>query len=221
MDSESAKSDIEHRSVLRDARARIAELDYQISALESEIRGMRSEQKKLHKTLDGYIYPVVTLPNEVTSEIFVHFPPVFPKRPPPTGLFSPTLLGQICRKWREIAFSTPSIWRAVALDLRHPKFLDQKLHLLQLWLDRARNCSLSISLYSSETTALSLSEFVEAVLPHCTRWEDMEFVLSDADLRRIQGKMPLLQHLKVGPESRLQTLYRTFLRSSFSTKHLD
>ncbi|KAJ6629850.1 hypothetical protein B0H10DRAFT_1211309 [Mycena sp. CBHHK59/15] len=184
---DSAQSDAEQRSVLRDARAHIAELDDRIVALEGEICGMRDKQKKLHEMLDSYTYPVLTLPNKVTSEIFVNFLPVLPECPPPTGLFSPTLLGQICREWWEITFSTPSIWRAVALDLTHHKFLDQKLHLLKMWLDRACNCSLSISLYTYGTKAPSLSEFLEAVLPHFIHWEDMEFVLPYADLCRIQG----------------------------------
>ncbi|KAJ7705931.1 hypothetical protein B0H14DRAFT_2415857, partial [Mycena olivaceomarginata] len=51
--------------------------------------------------------PVLTLPNEIISEIFVQFLPVYPLSSPSTGPFSPTLLTQICRRWREIALTTP------------------------------------------------------------------------------------------------------------------
>ncbi|KAJ7641164.1 hypothetical protein FB45DRAFT_712335, partial [Roridomyces roridus] len=57
--------------------------------------------------------PVLTLPNEITSEIFVHFLPPYPVCPPMTGLDSPTSLTHICRQWREIALATPKLWRAI------------------------------------------------------------------------------------------------------------
>ncbi|KAJ7716301.1 hypothetical protein B0H16DRAFT_1262513, partial [Mycena metata] len=50
----------------------------------------------------------LTLPPEVVAGIFV---PVDPKRAPQKGLLAPITLGQICRIWRQIAFSAPSLWR--------------------------------------------------------------------------------------------------------------
>ncbi|KAJ7906574.1 hypothetical protein B0H13DRAFT_2020452 [Mycena leptocephala] len=61
-------------------------------------------------------YPVLTLPNEIISEIFIHFLPVYPLCPPSTGILSPTLLTQICRRWREISLATPALWKAVSLS---------------------------------------------------------------------------------------------------------
>ncbi|KAJ7734749.1 hypothetical protein DFH07DRAFT_689007, partial [Mycena maculata] len=60
--------------------------------------------------LDAYKDPVLTLPNEIVSEIFVHLIPRSPKCPKITGFQSPIFLGRICRKWREIAFSAPTLW---------------------------------------------------------------------------------------------------------------
>ncbi|KAJ6479467.1 hypothetical protein C8R47DRAFT_1019155, partial [Mycena vitilis] len=57
--------------------------------------------------------PVLTLPTETISEIFIQFFPSYPSRPPLTGNLSPRLLTQICRSWRQIALTTPSIWRAI------------------------------------------------------------------------------------------------------------
>jgi hypothetical protein len=42
----------------------------------------------------------LTLPNEIVSEIFVHFVPPYPESPAFTGILSPATLSQICRQWR-------------------------------------------------------------------------------------------------------------------------
>ncbi|KAJ7262492.1 hypothetical protein C8J57DRAFT_1719396 [Mycena rebaudengoi] len=106
-----------YSAALAELRARVAAVDLRISALEESLKTLRIERQRLQAPLDAYRYPILTLPTEVTSEIFIHFLPVFPERPPPTGLLSPTLLAQICRTWRSIAFNTPRLWRAIKLDL--------------------------------------------------------------------------------------------------------
>ncbi|KAJ6560151.1 hypothetical protein B0H19DRAFT_945240, partial [Mycena capillaripes] len=67
----------------------------------------------VQERLNSFKYPVLTLPAEIISEIFVHFLPIYPSCPPLTGFLSPTLLTQICRKWRHIALTTPALWRAI------------------------------------------------------------------------------------------------------------
>ncbi|KAJ6526023.1 hypothetical protein B0H19DRAFT_1197658, partial [Mycena capillaripes] len=74
--------------------------------------------------------PALSLPNELMSEIFVHFLPVYPKLPPSMGLLSPYLLCHICRRWRNIALTTPALWRGISLSLRKVRRLPQKLHFL-------------------------------------------------------------------------------------------
>ncbi|KAF8152014.1 hypothetical protein K438DRAFT_1433339, partial [Mycena galopus ATCC 62051] len=55
------------------------------------------------------VYPVLTLPNEVISMIFVHCLPAHGRvRPSPRR--APLLLAQICTLWREIALSTGQLW---------------------------------------------------------------------------------------------------------------
>ncbi|KAK6977953.1 F-box domain-containing protein, partial [Favolaschia claudopus] len=67
----------------------------------------------IQNRLDAFIYPVLTLPNEVVSEIFIQFLPAYPKPPPLVGTSSPTLLTHICQKWRAIALATPKLWRVI------------------------------------------------------------------------------------------------------------
>ncbi|KAJ7280614.1 hypothetical protein C8J57DRAFT_1174313 [Mycena rebaudengoi] len=146
--------------------------------------------------LDAYKYPVLTLPTEITSEIFVHFLPPYPERPPATGLTSPEFLAQICRAWREIALSTPRLWRVIKLS--PPTTSPTKaLDLLRTWVLRSKDCPLSICLQSS--TWLLNVDFIQALIPHSERWEYIDFNLPIGSLRLIGADFPLLRSLTLGP----------------------
>ncbi|KAJ6565479.1 hypothetical protein DFH09DRAFT_919534, partial [Mycena vulgaris] len=134
------------RAIFAAARARIADISPQISELEGSRRSLKQEQELAQGRLDAYAYPVLTLPNEIISEIFVHFLQPYPKRPPIVGLLSPTMLGQICRQWRDITLSTPALWRAVGLFLQRGSRLREQIPLLEKFLKRSGALPLSIKL---------------------------------------------------------------------------
>ncbi|KAJ7187338.1 hypothetical protein C8R46DRAFT_288077 [Mycena filopes] len=153
-------------------------------------------------------YPVLTLPNEMVSEIFVRFLPPYPECPPWKGSLSPSLLTQICRKWREIALSTPELWRAMAFILsspqRYPHFgprfaipqLDTSR--FQSWLDRSGACPLSLQIISYLYGDRRVSQILDTALPHRGRWEHLKFHYGDASsLLRVDGPMPRHRHLDV------------------------
>jgi hypothetical protein len=79
-------------STLAADRARLADLDAQILDLERSLSALRSQRQPVYEHLSAYTYPVLTLPNEITTEIFIHFLPNYPSWPPLTGPNSPTLL---------------------------------------------------------------------------------------------------------------------------------
>ncbi|KAJ7280634.1 hypothetical protein C8J57DRAFT_1057419 [Mycena rebaudengoi] len=171
-------------------------LDAQILAVEQALATARLERQDLQTRLDAYKYPILTLPTEITSEIFVHFLPPYPERPPATGLTSPEFLAQICRAWREIALSTPRLWRAI--ELSPPTTSPTKaLDLLRTWVSRSKNCPLSISLKCS--TGLLEVDFIQAIIPHSERWEYIDLRLPIESLRLIGADFPLLHSLTLGP----------------------
>ncbi|KAJ7181097.1 hypothetical protein C8R46DRAFT_844421, partial [Mycena filopes] len=53
------------------------------------------------------VYPILTLPVEITAEIFTHCLPDTPA--PPSVRIVPLLLARICRQWRNIACGTPRL----------------------------------------------------------------------------------------------------------------
>ncbi|KAJ7262469.1 hypothetical protein C8J57DRAFT_453929 [Mycena rebaudengoi] len=176
----------------------MTDLDAQTLALEQALDAFRFERQDLQMRLDAYKYPILTLPTEITSEIFGHFLPPYPERPPTTGLSSPELLGQICQVWREIALSTPRLWQAIELNLP-TKSPTMALNLLRTWVSRSKNCPLSISLQSSTGLFEDDSPFVEAVIPHSERWEHINFHLPIEVLQLIGADFPLLCSLTLGP----------------------
>ncbi|KAJ7639736.1 hypothetical protein DFH06DRAFT_1478405 [Mycena polygramma] len=177
-------------------RARIAEIGARISELKSSIKLLKDEQNFYRKRLATYTYPVLTLPYEVVSKIFVQFLPVYPTPPPIRGILSPNVLGQICQKWRDIALTDPLLWRAISLSLRKDTGIPQKLQVLETWLKRSGSCPLSINLdigkYSDSPETPNL--FLQAITSHCARWEHLKlYSTSHHPFPSTTGPLPLLR----------------------------
>lgn len=171
------------------ARAQIADMENQISRLEKSIRSLRLNQ------LESYQYPVLNLPNEIISEIFIHFLPVYPLCPPQTGLLSPTTLTHICRKWRDVALATPGLWRAILLCYESDNAIEQQVHTLETWLKRSGCCPLSIRMEDFDD--IPLDDCIAAIAHHSARLEHAKLQMSLSGLLSIDGPMPLLRKLSI------------------------
>ncbi|KAJ7610549.1 hypothetical protein DFH06DRAFT_1246064 [Mycena polygramma] len=95
-----------------------------------------TKQHELETKLSLIVYPVLTLPPEITTRFFVACLPDGCVRP--RSKTAPLLLAQFCHQWREIAISTPELWAAteIRFDLRRrgaPPASDGNLHLLENW----------------------------------------------------------------------------------------
>ncbi|KAJ7720780.1 hypothetical protein B0H16DRAFT_381055 [Mycena metata] len=189
-------------------RARIAAIEAQISELERSISCLREERSLLQGRLDAYTYPVLTLPGEIVSEIFVHFLPIYPETPPMIGRSSPNVLGHICQKWREIAFGTPALWRGITLSLSNGKRFDQKIRLLELWLKRSGSCLLSIHIDlvvddpdfsdDADSTHLATTIVTHAIAAHSARWEYLRLFSFTHPFPSVTAPLPFLRVLTMG-----------------------
>ncbi|KAJ7113020.1 hypothetical protein C8R44DRAFT_797078 [Mycena epipterygia] len=189
-------------------RARIATLDAQIFDLERSLLSLRNERQTVQARLDAHFYPVLTLPDEIVSEIFRGTLPEYPLSPPIYGLLSPTSLSQICHQWREIALSTPMLWRAMSFTVPEgisleanvlPRRILHLLDVLKTGLSRSGSCPLSIQL-DHPTQKTPLSPFLQVLLPHFTRVEHLQIshTLDPAEdpFGGIELALPLLRSLK-------------------------
>ncbi|KAF7352297.1 F-box domain-containing protein [Mycena venus] len=98
-----------------DLRTRLAELDKAIAKEEARLKKLKNDKFLVQQQLDSIVYPVLTLPLDVTLEILARC-----SSPPPHQSYGPhwcpTVLLQICRAWREIGLATPTVWTTINLD---------------------------------------------------------------------------------------------------------
>ncbi|KAJ6498453.1 hypothetical protein C8R47DRAFT_307055 [Mycena vitilis] len=168
-------------------RARVVQLDIQIHDLRGKLRALEFEQELAQERLDSYTYPVLSVPNELISEIFLHVLPVYPLAPPLAGPSSPTALSHICRRWRQIALATPALRRAITLH-GHENPSPQRT---ETWLNRSGLCPLSISVTDFGTHSETLAPFVS----HCSRWEHASLHIHPSQFATIDVPLPLLRNL--------------------------
>ncbi|KAJ7903833.1 hypothetical protein B0H13DRAFT_1717293 [Mycena leptocephala] len=189
------------RTALEADRIRLVGIEAEILDLERSIATLRVEKTQVQGRLESYgKYPVSTLPNEIVSEIFVHFLPPYPQCPPLAGILSPTTLTRICRQWREVALDTPALWRAIRLS-DDRIVLEIQQHIADTWLSRSRFCPLSVVLardvlYPDPAFRPSESELFATLIRHRARWEHLTLLrLAPSHLLTLEGPMPLLRHL--------------------------
>ncbi|KAJ7704516.1 hypothetical protein B0H17DRAFT_1126836 [Mycena rosella] len=189
------------RAFVEGLEGRIEGMQAQILELQLAVGALHREKDLVQGRLDAYTYPVLTLPNEIISEIFVRFLPAYPHRSPLIGPNSPSLLGQICRTWRNIALSTPELWRAVKLTLKKKRRFEQQSRLLETSLERSGSCRLSIELRFRRSDADRATwelPFLQTLARHCARWEHLKLYMSTNSLSSIEGPLPLLRCFQIG-----------------------
>ncbi|KAJ6487096.1 hypothetical protein C8R47DRAFT_952223, partial [Mycena vitilis] len=78
-------------------------------SLQTYISELTAKRDTLELKLAETVYPILSLPPEITARIFVECLPIHGRvRSSPTA--APLLLAQICRDWREIALDTCQLW---------------------------------------------------------------------------------------------------------------
>ncbi|KAK6977948.1 F-box domain-containing protein [Favolaschia claudopus] len=180
------------RALLVEKDTQILELKDKISAIQRSISELRATKRSIQQRISSYKYPVLTLPTEIITHIFLHCIPLYPEPPPLVGLRSPTTLTNICRKWRQIALATPRLWRALKLT---PSYMlppeEIVASIVALWTERSACTPLSIFTNHSP-------QVMPHLLPHRSRWEYLNLDFdsgSQIKTLHIDGPMPLLRSL--------------------------
>ncbi|KAF7319638.1 F-box domain-containing protein [Mycena chlorophos] len=177
-----------------------------------KLQGIKKEIKALESVLDAYKYPVLTLPPEIISEIFLRYVPPYPERPPLFGRNSAFVLGQICRDWRTVALSTSALWAAISVYLRRNRLSNVKWELAKMCLERSKTRPLSLSLVEQgifdededdQESNEAVNDLVALFFAHSRRWEyvtfEPPFPYFDLSLLVNQGPraLPLLKSFTV------------------------
>ncbi|KAJ7641232.1 hypothetical protein FB45DRAFT_1124812 [Roridomyces roridus] len=178
-------------------RALIVQLDTEIHELRERIHLLQKARELQQKRLDTYTYPVLTLPHEIVSKIFVYTLPPYPDCPPLTSSLSPTSLTHICRHWREMTLAMPYLWRAIPLGYFGDASHERQTRVLESWMDRAGGCPLSIEIKPSVVSTWLFGFNSEPILLRRERLEYLKLALANSHVSFLKGSMPLLRSLSL------------------------
>jgi hypothetical protein len=156
-----------------------------LAALNALIDTLSAERLRLQGEVDSIVYPVLTLPTEITVEIFRR---TLPPSPSPSPLEAPLLLGQICRQWREIALNARDLWQSLSFS-NH-----RSIALLQMWLSRSGDSPLNYSIECSDPVAADA--LIDTSLQHSHRWKDVTLGLPFTSFSRLRFRtLPMLRRI--------------------------
>ncbi|KAJ7727245.1 hypothetical protein B0H16DRAFT_1697809 [Mycena metata] len=174
----------------KELERRIEKLSADIALQRKLLEQLEHSKSAAQRQLNSLRDPVARLPLEISSEIFLR---CLPDYPPKTGAdLAPMLLLSICNAWSEIALSNSALWSTIHINFPGPE-------ILQLWLERGRNQTLSVTLDSGLSDAV-----VDVIMPYATQLQHLELVVYEeqtiSSLARAKGKFTSLQTLTIGSD---------------------
>ncbi|KAJ6584007.1 hypothetical protein DFH09DRAFT_1144031 [Mycena vulgaris] len=146
-------------ALLVDPKKELALIDIQIDEMEVALDQLKAKRGSLKVEIDAnqaLMSPLRRAPQEILQEIFLACLPTTHNALIDPGE-APMLLGRICRLWRNVAYSTPTLWSSLHIpalmerwNSEMPPEVENKLEkFVGAWLDRSGGCPLSISLSRS------------------------------------------------------------------------
>ncbi|KAJ7458014.1 hypothetical protein B0H11DRAFT_2062306, partial [Mycena galericulata] len=125
---------------VEELQARIKKISVDIERQKKILKDLEQNKSLVQRQLNAARDPVARLPLEISSEIFIQCLPPFPE---PGAHRLPMILLNVCNAWTDIALSNAALWEAIRVVYPRAKGFPQ---LLTIWLHRARNRPLSVSL---------------------------------------------------------------------------
>ncbi|KAJ6515121.1 hypothetical protein C8R47DRAFT_503998 [Mycena vitilis] len=173
----------------------VAELQTRIEKFSADIELQKDVLKQLEinksatqRQLNAIRDPVVRLPVEITSNIFLE---CLPEHRIPNSRAAPMLLLNVCNAWTDIALATPALWASIRLDFSCAA-------VMKTWLQRARNHALSITVSRSLDT-----EVATLICQHGEQLKNLEIREAKHDIGVLAtlGAFPCLQTLTIASAS--------------------
>ncbi|KAJ7597760.1 hypothetical protein C8J56DRAFT_920886 [Mycena floridula] len=184
----------------------IAELS-RLNALITDITRSRDELNSYIFGCNSILSPIRRLPPEMLQEIFMHCLPGS-STTSVTSREAPLLLGRVCKTWREISISTPTLWSDIKISLPKDscqREAEQTRDIVEQWIGRSGSTPLSISLASSAQISTSSQHAIELILDllvqSSARWRILDIRLPSTSLVALESvcrnQVPLLERLRI------------------------
>ncbi|KAJ7036041.1 hypothetical protein C8F04DRAFT_1096727 [Mycena alexandri] len=169
---------------------------------EIDLAMARRKLAKTAKPRRHFVYPILTLPPEVTSEIFLHCLATNTTHAP-TPTLAPLLLLQICTAWRRLALSIPALWTHLDVVVRYSRLrrAESRARYISEWTRRAAAVPLSLGFYetgrmSMSVAAMQTGALIEKYAPRCTSVSILASLYTLSALPDLES-LPLLQTLSI------------------------
>ncbi|KAJ7053418.1 hypothetical protein C8F01DRAFT_1260755 [Mycena amicta] len=165
--SESIASNVNARAVL--LREQKAQLEESILQAEMQLESLKAQRVLVEQELSNIVYPVLSLPSELTTRIFALAVAIGVATHDPVLL----QLAAVCQQWRAVALDNPGLWQSIAFssDVSNPE------QLFLCFAERSGTLPLhiSISIRGEDTWEIPLG-----ILRSSARWKTAH-LLSEPD----------------------------------------
>ncbi|KAJ7726328.1 hypothetical protein DFH07DRAFT_1066719 [Mycena maculata] len=180
-------------------RKRLAEVKKAIAQQHQISEELLDQEKVIQLQLDNTIYPILTIPPEITCKIFIQCVPSKAGNHHPT--LAPLLLLRVCSAWRTIALSTPSLWSTLHLDMTQRSTVPNRQALenrIRSWLEYAGGCPLSLTLRGWNFSTWGPCPFPAIITRYASQLRHLDAKMRPANFRlRDIAEFPLLQTLTI------------------------
>ncbi|KAJ7094411.1 hypothetical protein C8R44DRAFT_890436 [Mycena epipterygia] len=179
-------------------RTEVSDLALAISRHKLVLNDMENQLNNLRLQLDSIIYPILTIPPEITTEIFVHCLPASRRLDVVNPEEAPLLLTHVCRDWREIAISTPALWTTLYIEAD-----DRQAHfsaIVKMWLTRTGQCPLSVRINGGLSRIDKFVAFLKTFRRHSPRMRSLELNIDLKGFKKMDTHpldLPLLEKLSI------------------------
>ena len=162
-----------------DPRDELAELDALLERIKLKRYDLKRKINQLHSPI------IRRLPPDVMSTIFEFFLPDFADYKvtmyrtnyyTKEDLSTPLSLGAICSYWRDIAWSTPSLWSSMVLRVSSKHSSQMVTDIAREWLARSGYLPLSIRI-SSRPKHKALARVANIINEYSTRWSEIDLYM--------------------------------------------
>ncbi|KAJ7151822.1 hypothetical protein C8R43DRAFT_1004451 [Mycena crocata] len=176
-------------------RSRLDALEQQIASVESQMALLHAAREEVLHDLADITYPVLELPPEIISEIFLLclLPNGYASR------HTPLVLASICRLWRAVALSTCRLWTQLNFGWRpNPTAVVNRL---ECWILRAGGIPVDLEIHLPPSPSPESDSILRSVAQYSSRWGKLEFhsrgsITFPADEA---GPFPALKSLSLRP----------------------
>ncbi|KAJ6529846.1 hypothetical protein B0H19DRAFT_1242800 [Mycena capillaripes] len=169
------------KSTATKLRFHLSAIDERMAALETQMAILRQERAAVLGDLAAVVYPILTLANEITSEIFLQYvgKPVDQNNHGPRN--SPMRLASVCRAWRAVALSTCGLWTHLSSGSRFTSRQDPTddkrpvaANFLQLFLRRAGALPLDLHVKLPASPPPESDAIFRALAQFSSQWGNLE-----------------------------------------------